>query len=219
MTTDRLTFCRRVTELSLGGLEVKLNTWDLAERALAEGVPGDFAECGVFAGAHVAVMARVLMDHGVRDRRVHLFDSFAGIPKAGPRDDDGTRAMCGVGAMTESSGVSVCTAAGVRRYMAMWGIDPALLVYHEGWFCEVLPRAAPALGALGLLRLDVDLHDSTVDCLEWLYPHLSPGAYVIDDDWGAAHCRQPLEDYLARHGLSYAPAPVPEQPTTVWWRR
>jgi O-methyltransferase len=219
MTPEEIEFCRQVTALSLGGVEVKLNTWELAERALVEGIPGNFAEAGVFAGAHVAVMARVLMKYGIKDRRIHLFDSFEGIPKAGPRDDDGTRAMCGVGAMNESSGVSVCSVAGVRGYMQMWGVDESLLVFHPGWFCDVLPKDAPGIGALALLRLDVDLYDSTTDCLEWLYPHLSPGAFVIDDDYGGPGARTALEDYLLTKGLRVTPTPVAGQETTVWWRR
>src|SRR3990167_9889425 len=60
----------------------------LARMWCAEGIPGDFVECGVFCGAQCAAMARAIMDAGDPTRKVHLFDSFQGIPRAGVHDND-----------------------------------------------------------------------------------------------------------------------------------
>ena len=50
----------------------------LAEKLQAEGVPGDFIECGVWRGGASIFMRGVLKAHGIRDRTMHLVDSFNG---------------------------------------------------------------------------------------------------------------------------------------------
>lgn len=48
-----------------------------------------------------------------------------------------------------------------------------------------------------LLRLDGDLYDSTRDALQALYPTISPGGYVIVDDYTfTEECRAAVHDYL-----------------------
>ena len=44
-----------------------------------EGLPGDFAECGVWRGGSVMAMAKQLRDLDVNDRRIWLYDTFAGM--------------------------------------------------------------------------------------------------------------------------------------------
>ena len=77
----------KVRHSGLVPMPVYGHTYDMAERVLRGGVPGDLVECGVFAGAQVAVMAEAVVDTGQTDRTVHAFDSFEGIPEAGPQDD------------------------------------------------------------------------------------------------------------------------------------
>src|SRR5690242_2813721 len=77
---------------SLGWRTSQEFTYDCCILAQHHGIPGDFAECGVYAGAQSALMARAIMDYPVAvprsPRRVHLFDSFTGIPAPGPHDKD-----------------------------------------------------------------------------------------------------------------------------------
>src|SRR5437879_1152441 len=42
------------------------------------GIPGHFVECGVWRGGTSFLMASLLQQAGVRDRKVWLFDSFEG---------------------------------------------------------------------------------------------------------------------------------------------
>jgi hypothetical protein len=47
------------------------------------------------------------------------------------------------------------------------------------------------------LRLDGDLHESTLVCLQNLYPKVSKGGVVIIDDWGSlVGCRVAVEQYF-----------------------
>lgn len=182
-------------------------SYGIAEMCIDQEIPGDFVECGVFAGAQAAAMALAIMEWDPGgERKVHLFDSFCGIPKAGIRDHD-IRPLVGSANQAgdiETSGVSVCSIDLVKRYMASWGIDPALLVYHPGWFQDTVPAAE--IGAIAILRLDGDLYDSTKICLEHLYPKLSPGGWCIADDFNLDGCRLAIDEMVG-------------QPHPMYWRK
>ena len=176
-------------------------TYDICTAALRNGVPGDFVECGVYAGAHPAIMAKAIMEHvanrgeyALRDnRRVHLFDSFEGIPLAGPHDDE---------LKGKPFGVSACSLDQVKANMKTWGIPDELLVYHPGWFADTVPQwTGYKRREIAVLRLDGDLYDSTKVCLEHLEPLVSDGGCVIIDDFNLAGCRKAVLEYCV-------PAPV-----------
>lgn len=60
-----------------------------------------------------------------------------------------------------------------------------------------------------MLRLDGDMYGSTMDALEHLYPKLSPGGWVIVDDYGTnPPCAQAVHDYRAKHGITEPVRPV-----------
>ena len=169
-------------------------TYELARMTIERGIPGDFVECGVFAGVQCAAMAKALMDYGVTDRKVHLFDSFAGIPQAGPKDTEFLAAG-------HAAGLSTCSLGQVQEYMQAWGIDPALLIFHVGLFSDTVPAAE--IGPIALLRLDGDLYESTKVCMEHLYPKLSKGGWCIADDFKLAGCRAAIEETIGVPGPLY----------------
>jgi hypothetical protein len=69
-----------------------------------------------------------------------------------------------------------------------------------------------------LIRVDGDLAESTHDSLENLYPSLSPGGFVIVDDYGVVRaCRQAVEEFRATHGVREPIEYIDE--SAVFWRR
>jgi hypothetical protein len=207
-----------ISQSSLGWRTSQEQTYDLARTVLARGVPGDFVECGVYAGASCALMAHAILDHNSflrtgghtdvvhntgKEARVHLFDNFTGVPTLGAEDDP-----------TEIvEGSARCSREQVERNMENWGVPASMLVYHEGDFAETIPNAGWEMSrqgeqAIALLRLDGDLYRSTKSCLEYLYPLVSPGGYVIVDDYNLAGCRQAVADYFEGNLLGFAPAPI-----------
>src|SRR5687768_1235545 len=58
---------------------------------LLEGVDGDFVECGAWRGGASFLMADLLRQRSMSDRKVWLFDSFQGIPE--PELVDGAAAL------------------------------------------------------------------------------------------------------------------------------
>ena len=116
----------------LGYYDTLLSTLRLSQDVIERGIPGDLVECGVYAGAECAVMAKAIMLSGVTDRKAHLFDSFQGVPPCGPED---------IEFVTEKAAPyqASCPMADVQRNMQRWGIPEDLLVYHPGWFADTLP--------------------------------------------------------------------------------
>jgi O-methyltransferase len=69
-----------------------------------------------------------------------------------------------------------------------------------------------------VLRLDGDVHESTIDALTHLAPLVSPGGFVIADDYGGIEaCRQAVTDHRASHDITAEIHPV--HWTAVWWRK
>lgn len=182
-------------------------TFDLCTECVKVGVPGAFVECGVFAGAHPAVMASISSGEGKR-RQVHLFDSFCGIPESGPNDDESITALIGVGSgRLVSTGISACSVDKVKGHMKKWGVDSSLLNYHVGWFQDTLKPAIEAgnfPNGIAVLRLDGDLYESTKVCLEQLYPLVNQGGYVIIDDYALTGCRKAVLEYREKHNIKSA---------------
>ncbi len=135
-------------------------------------------------------MARAAMESGQR-RLIHLFDSFEGIPQAGPRDTEFLAAG-------HKKGLSTCTVEQVEQHMSEWHIDTTLLRYHPGWFEDTMPGE---VGAIAVLRLDGDLYESTKVCMERMYPKLSIGGWCIVDDFALQGAREAVMEKLT-------PAPI-----------
>jgi O-methyltransferase len=196
----------RVCMSALGHRTSQEQTYHLARFVVEQNIPGDMVECGVYAGASCALMAKAILDQAEDDgfpdpygRRVHLFDSFAGIPAPGQFDAElwGNR-----------GGESAVSLEGVKANMNAWGIPEELLEYHIGDFFQTVPFSAGQwLGekrSIALLRLDGDLYESTRVPLEQLYPLVSPGGYVIVDDFNLSGARKAVLEYFNYTG----PAPI-----------
>ena len=65
---------------------------------------------------------------------------------------------------------------------------------------DTLPSAP--IDTLAVARLDGDMYESTMDALTSLYPKLSPGGYLIVDDYGIPMCKQAIHDYRDEHGIT-----------------
>lgn len=197
--------------VALAGLCSKETLWatyELACSVIRRGIPGDLVECGVYGGANSAVMARAIVDeyqgnYYKSDRRVHCFDTFAGIPQAGPEDHEFLSAG-------HEPGLSTCDLESCKAHMVEWSLPLELFVWHEGDFAVMVPLAPkditvrdrarlvqfPGIGEIALLRLDGDLYRSTKVCMEHLYPLVSSGGWVIVDDWSLSGARKAVEEFV-----------------------
>jgi hypothetical protein len=179
-------------------------------RYLEEGcVPGAFVETGVCSGGSSAVMALASLRWGHGARRLHLFDSFEGLPNP-LLDKDYCDWMAKDWAIPAeqcdgklvSSGALIASKDDAEKVLfdiAQYPRD--LVTFHVGWFQNTVPAAAPTMGPIALLRLDGDLYESTLVCLRNLYPRVIKGGFIIIDDWSLKGCRTACEEYFNEIGI------------------
>jgi hypothetical protein len=90
MTTDlsRAADVFRVLPNTMLGIPALMNIYECTRTLECEAIPGSFAECGVWAGGAVGLMALVNRRYGHQPRTLHLFDSFEGLPQPTEEDAD-----------------------------------------------------------------------------------------------------------------------------------
>lgn len=176
-----------------------------------EGVPGDLLEAGTWRGGSAILMRAVLRALGDPDRTVWVADSFQGVP---PPDPDRYPADRGDTFWTHDE--LAVPVEQVRANFAKYGLLDARVRFLEGWFKDTLPGAP--VERLAVLRVDGDLYESTLDTLRPLEPKVSPGGFVIVDDYGCVPgCKQAVDEYRAEHGIT---EPLQEIDWTgVLWRK
>lgn len=165
-------------------------------------IPGDVVECGVWRGGSMMAVARTLLDLGDL-RRLHLFDTFDGMPP--PADVDRDRSGAAAGALMAAADRDTSSIWArspldeVRRNLAGTGYPEDLLTYVVGRVEDTLPANAPA--TIAILRLDTDWYESTRHELAHLFPRLSAGGVLIIDDYGHWEgARKAVDEYLAATG-------------------
>jgi hypothetical protein len=179
------------------------------EHVLEHRVEGDLIETGVWRGGTTIWMRSILKVYGVTDRAVWVADSFEGMPPKGPRDQDSVD--------PDLSRVAYLNVPldEVRRNFERFGLLDEQVRFLKGWFHESLP-AAP-IEQLAVLRIDCDLYESTHDVLTSLYRRVSPGGFVIVDDYlDWQGCRRAVDEFRAASGIS-APL-VPIDCNGVFWQ-
>ena len=192
------------------GLKRLANVRECVERTMADGVPGDLVETGVWRGGASIYMRGILKAHGVTDRIVWLADSFAGLPAP-----DG-RYAADHGDQLHTRDELAVTADDVRDNFRRYDLLDDQVRFLVGWFKDTLP-AAP-IEKVAVLRLDGDMYGSTMDALNALYGKVSGGGYVIVDDYGAiGACAQAIEDFRTEHGIDEPLNRIDW--TGVYWRK
>lgn len=166
-----------------------------------EGVPGDFVECGVWRGGSVMAMAGELMRLGVADRRIWLYDTFAGMTAPTEADieaSSGTTATDLLATTPVADGDNVWCVAGIADVQAnvrSTGYPFEQFTFVEGDVAATLQESAPE--QIALLRLDTDWYESTKAELDVLYPRLAVGGVCILDDYGHwLGARRAVDEYF-----------------------
>ncbi|BDQ38087.1 hypothetical protein SYK_24470 [Pseudodesulfovibrio nedwellii] len=181
---------------------------NLAQRCVT--VPdGCFVECGVWRGGCLAVMASIANTDGL-NRAVYGFDSFEGLPPQTPEDSEDGQEFVGMCRATEAE---------VHETFTTWGVSLENTVLKKGWFNETIPEASKDMPSIAVLRLDGDWYESTLTCLEYLYPKIVPGGVIIVDDYLTwTGCKKAVDEYRALHKIDnilIETDPLGE----VWWTK
>lgn len=124
-------------------------------------LPGDWLQFGVFKG-HTA---RILESYILPGRKLHLFDSFEGLP------EEWSNTNFGKGHFKIAEG-------------SIPQFDPRRSVIHKGWFSDTLgPYKEKYPNPISFIHLDADLYSSTMTVLEELNDQIIPGTILLFDEF------------------------------------
>lgn len=180
------------------------------EQVLEHKIPGDFLEAGVWRGGSAMFMRALLKAANCTNRNVWLADSFQGLPP--PKPDWAADAG---DTLHEYEELAVSLEKVKANFDALELLDEQVR-FIPGWFHETLYTAP--VQSLAILRLDGDMYESTYVSLEALYDKVSPGGFVIVDDYGFLDsCKQAVHDFLNTRNL--APKITTVDWTGVYWRK
>jgi O-methyltransferase len=184
--------------------------------ALSDHVPGDLAECGVWRGGAAIFMRAVLAECEERapdlteGRAVWVCDSFQGCPPPDP-----TKYPVDAGDPHSTFEYLAVMQNEVKANFRRYGLLDENVKFLPGWFKDTLPGP---IEKLAVLRIDGDLYESTIQVLEALYPKVSPGGFVIVDDYqNILGTQRAVDDYRTREGITAEIHPVDW--CAVWWRK
>ena len=186
------------------------NIQECINQIIKHDIPGDFIETGVWRGGAVIFMRALLRHYGIRDRIVWAADSFEGLPKP----DVATYGSKAGHDLSEEIRLKVSLEE-VKENFSAFGLLDDQVRFLKGWFRDTLPGAP--IKQLALLRLDGDLYESTMDALDALYHRVSPGGFVIVDDYGSwESCKLAVHDFRAKHQINEEIKPIDW--TGVYWQ-
>jgi asparagine synthase (glutamine-hydrolysing) len=167
-----------------------------------EKVPGDFIEYGIALGGSAIYIASEL-DEG---RSFHGYDVFGMIPSPTDKDDEKSKARYETIRSGQSKGIGGDPYYGylgdlfdkVSASFKDFGVPVGggKVVLHKGLFEDTVhfdPKTRIALA-----HLDCDWHDPVKFCLERTVEVLSPGGFMVLDDYNDyGGCRTATDQFLA----------------------
>lgn len=196
----------QVRDYTLTTPECVYALWSGVRHLVESQVPGDFVECGVYRGGSAMTIALTLLQLGISDRKIWLYDTYSGMTEPTEhdvrlRDDTEQLTRWQMQQRDDDDGNDWCYAPldEVQANMARTDYPADQLMFVQGDVMETIPAESPA--ELALLRLDTDWYPSTLHELQHLYPRLNRGGVLIIDDYGAyAGSRKATDEYFAENG-------------------
>jgi len=192
-----------------GSLLTPLNLFflfELVERVGRLGVPGDIVECGVYRGGSAAVLGSKMIELPGAQRKLWLFDSFAGMPPASEHDGEFSHTL---------EGEMVGDERAVREGLTRVGVPSGRYEIVRGLYESTFPRVEAPPTAL--LHVDCDFYEPVKRTLEKFGPALSPGAFVVMNDYGIYRgAKAAADEFLAARLPGVEPVAI--DPTAAFFQ-
>src|SRR3989338_3807176 len=155
---DLIRQIQKETDMVLSDLDA-CQIYDTVQKT--EKVDGVIAEVGVYKGGSAKLIREVTQ------KPLHLFDTFEGLPSLCEHDDPGQFHKGDYSASLES----------VKNYLK----DYTNISFYKG----VFPSGVEPVRSkrFSFVHLDVDIYESTLNCLEFFYPRMSKGGVIISHDY------------------------------------
>jgi O-methyltransferase len=141
------------------------------EKILNLNIEGDVCEFGCFAGTTSLFLQRLILELSPQ-KRLHLYDSFDGLPKKSPEDQSaaGTDFI---------EGELIATKSQLKLNFKKAGLP--LPKIRKAWFKDLKPKNIP--DKICFAFLDGDFYESIKDSLSLIKNNISTGGIIIIDDY------------------------------------
>lgn len=153
--------------------ERKLNFYYIAKSIRS--IPGDLAECGVF---HAGSSHLMLAATEGTEKHLYGFDSFEGLSEPNT-NDVAPKEETFKWKKHDMAFPEDVAANNLKEHEGRF-------TFYKGWipdrFNEVEDKR------FSLVHIDVDLHDPTLQSLEFFYPRMNAGGIIVCDDYGSEAC-------------------------------
>lgn len=137
------------------------------DQVLKEKIPGDIAELGVYRGNSAAMFAELARKTG---KTLYLFDTFEGFKS---QDLIGIDSRHGRN-FEDTSLDLVKNAVGTDN-----------VVFVKGWFPDSLTQIDQNAASYAIAHIDCDLYAPFKSALEYFYPRVAPGGFLILHDYSS----------------------------------
>ena len=159
-------------------------------------IEGDIIECGTWRGGLAALMLHYIVDKNL-DKKLFIYDTFEGMPAPSLKDDP--RALERYNQTRDGEFSDWCRADENTVMSTLSLVTPN---YND--YCVLIPGMventldAYNANAIALCRVDTDWYESTKKEFEVLYPKISPGGFMIVDDYSDwSGCKLAVDEYLS----------------------
>jgi hypothetical protein len=173
---------------------------------VANDIPGDFVECGVWRGGSSMAAALALKELDDESRELWLYDTYEGMSAPTEEDVDiagqtADRKFTQRRLTEDSSEWCRSPIDDVRQNLQSTGYPVDKMHFIKGKVEETIPGEIPA-GPIAILRLDTDWYESTRHEMQHLYPRLVKDGVLILDDYGYWQgARKAVDEYFSAHGI------------------
>jgi O-methyltransferase len=184
----------QVKPYTLTSPERILTAIQAARHIVANRIPGDVVECGVWKGGSSMALAKTLVSVGDTTRRIFMYDTFSGMsePTEQDRDPHGNQASV---YMRKVNGRWCDSPLDEVRQNMETAYPIERVVFVPGKVEDTIPLTLPE--RIAILRLDTDWYESTAHELKYLWPLLERGGVLIIDDYGEWQgARKAVDEYF-----------------------
>ncbi len=172
------------------------------DQLLKEGIRGHTAELGVYRGNTGIFVAKLAEQMG---QKAYLFDTFEGFPNQDLSGIDSNKKL-------EFADTSL------DAVKSLINCDAA--VYVKGYFPASLQGNVPDGAKFSLVHIDCDLYAPFKAALEYFYPRLLPGGFLIMHDYSSLYwdgVENAVDEFFQDKNESLMP--VPDKSGTVAIRK
>jgi len=143
--------------------------------------PGAFLEVGAYQGGS----AKLICEMKGSDKPFYVCDTFEGLPESTEKDK-------GVHRKSQYS----CSLESVSAYLSAY----ENVYFVKGFFPDSAEGVIPEDIRFAFVHLDVDLYESTLKSLEYVYPRLISGGIILSHDYSLlAGVKSAFQEFLETH--------------------